>query len=142
MAEVPYARRQFGEDVEWGRRAVLAGWKIVNDPGSVVIHSHTSPILYEFKRVYLDHQNLHELFGLHTLPRWTDVPLCSVRYFLHLLPVVWRDDRDVAFKLWWTLKLPLYAFTQNLAQWLGAKSVAWKREGRHRWVDAVLRKSV
>jgi hypothetical protein len=65
-----------------------------------------------------------------------------VRYFLHLLPVVWRDDRDVAFKLWWTLKLPLYAFTQNLAQWLGAKSVAWKRDGRHRWVDALLRKSV
>ena len=142
MVEVPYARRQFGEDVEWGKRAVLAGWKIVNDPGSVVIHSHTSPVLYEFKRVYLDHQNLHELFGLHTLPRWTDVPLCAVRYFLHLLPVVWRDDRDVAFKLWWTLKLPLYAFTQNLAQWLGAKSVAWKRDGRHRWVDALLRKSV
>ncbi len=142
MIEVPYARRQFGEDVEWGSRAVVAGWKIVNDPKSVVIHSHDSPVLYEFKRVYLDHQNLFQLFGLHTLPRISDVPLCSVRYFLHLLPVVWRDDRSVGFRLWWTLKLPLYAFTQNLAQWLGAKSVQWRKEGKHSWVDALMKKSV
>jgi rhamnosyltransferase len=142
MRQIPFEKRQFGEDIAWAKQAVLAGWKIVNDPGAVVIHSHNSPVLYEFRRVFLDHQNIHDLVGLHTLPKWWMVPLFSVKAFLHLTAVVWRDDRGVLGKLWWTLKTPLYAFTQNLAQYLGAKSVRWKREGRHEWFDRRMRKGV
>ncbi|HYC76670.1 MAG TPA: glycosyltransferase [Planctomycetota bacterium] len=142
MAEIPYAKRQFGEDVEWGKRAILAGWKIAMDPGATVIHSHDSPVLYEFKRVYLDHQNLHDLFGLHTLPKAWMVPWFATRYCAQLLPEVWSDDRGLLYRLWWTLKLPLYAFTQNLAQYLGAKSVRWRREGRMEWLDRRLRSKV
>jgi hypothetical protein len=70
------------------------------------------------------------------------VPLFAVKAFFHLIPIVWRDDRSVPYKLWWTLKTPLYAFTQNLAQYLGAKSVRWKREGRHEWFDRRMRSGV
>ncbi len=142
METIPFEKRQFGEDIAWGRQAILGGWRLVNDPGSVVIHSHNSPVLYEFRRVYLDHQNIHDLVGLHTIPRWWMVPLFSVKALCHLLPVVWRDDRSVAYRLWWTLKTPLYAFTQNLAQYLGAKSVRWKREGRYEWFDQRMRRGV
>ncbi len=142
METLPFAKRQFGEDVEWGRRAILAGRKIVMDPGAVVIHSHDSPVLYEFKRVYLDHQNLFDLFGLRTIPKAWMVAWFSCRYFVSLLPPVWKDDRSLGYRLLWTLKLPLYAFTQNLAQYLGAKSAIWKREGRMEWFDRLLRKAV
>lgn len=142
MEALPFAKRQFGEDVEWGRRAILAGRKIVMDPGAVVIHSHDSPVLYEFKRVYLDHQNLFDLFGLRTIPKAWMVAWFSCRYFASLLPPVWKDDRSLGYRLLWTLKLPLYAFTQNLAQYLGAKSAIWKREGRMEWFDRLLRKAV
>jgi rhamnosyltransferase len=142
MDAVPFAKRQFGEDVEWCRRAILAGHRIVMDPGAVVVHSHDSPVMYEFKRVYLDHQNLYDLFGVHTIPRAWMVAWFSTRYFLSLLPAVWRDDRSLGYRLLWTLKLPLYAFTQNLAQYWGAKSVRWKREGRLEWFDRLLRRAV
>lgn len=142
MDALPYAERQFGEDVEWGRRAILAGKKIVMDPGAVVIHSHDAPVLYEFKRVYLDHQNLNDLFGLRTVPKAWMVPWFSTRYLLQLLPAVWRDDRGLLYRLLWTAKLPLYAFTQNLAQYLGAKSAGWRREGRFEWFDRLLRRAV
>jgi rhamnosyltransferase len=142
MERIPFEKRQFGEDIAWAKQAVLAGWKIVNDPGAVVIHSHNSPVLYEFRRVFLDHQNIHDLVGLHTIPKWWMVPLFSVKALFHLAPVVWRDDRGVLGKLWWTLKTPLYAFTQNLAQYLGAKSVRWKREGRYEWFDHVMRRGI
>ena len=66
MRDIPFEKRQFGEDIAWAKQALLAGWKIVNDPGAVVIHSHNSPVLYEFRRVFLDHQNIHDLVGLHT----------------------------------------------------------------------------
>jgi rhamnosyltransferase len=142
MLTIPFEKRQFGEDIAWAKQAILAGWKIVNDPRAVVIHSHDSPVMYEFRRVFLDHQNIHDLVGLHTIPRWWMVPLFSVKAFLHLTPVVWRDDRGFFYKLWWTLKTPLYAFTQNLAQYLGAKSVAWKRENRFEWFDRRMRRGV
>jgi rhamnosyltransferase len=142
METIPFEKRQFGEDIAWAKQAVLAGWKIVNDPGAVVIHSHNSPVLYEFRRVFLDHQNIHDLVGLHTIPRWWMVPLFSVKALFHLTPVVWRDERSVGGKLWWTLKTPLYAFTQNLAQYLGAKSVRWKREGRFEWFDRLMRQGI
>jgi rhamnosyltransferase len=142
MLAIPFEKRQFGEDVAWAKQALLGGWKIVNDPGAVVIHSHNSPVLYEFRRVFLDHQNIHDLVGIHTIPKWWMVPLFSVKLLFHLLPVVWKDDRGFFYKLWWTLKTPLYAFTQNLAQYLGAKSVRWKREGRHEWFDRRMRRGV
>jgi rhamnosyltransferase len=142
MLAIPFEKRQFGEDVAWAKQAILAGWKIVNDPGAVVIHSHDSPVLYEFRRVFLDHQNIHDLVGLHTIPKWWMVPLFSVKALFHLTAAVWRDDRGVLYRLWWTLKTPLYAFTQNLAQYLGARSVAWKREGRHEWFDRRMRKGI
>ena len=61
--EHPFQRRQFGEDVTWARGAILAGKKIVMEPRVAVIHSHQNSIWYEFRRAYLDHQNLNDLFG-------------------------------------------------------------------------------
>ena len=142
MAEVPFAKRQFGEDVDWGKRAILAGHTLVMDPRSVVIHSHNNPIFYEFKRVYLDHQNLHDLVGLHTVPTPWLVARCSTHLLFRLMGQVWRDDRPLGYRLGWLLKTPLYAFTQNFAQYLGAKSAS--RRGMFPWtrIDRWLRRGV
>lgn len=143
--EIPFRERQFGEDLDWGHRAVLAGWKLVFEPRSQVIHSHNNSIWYEFKRVYLDHQNLHRLFGVHTVPRWRDVLACSAHAVGHLARVVARDRQLAAWKkpLWWA-RVPPYGFSQNLAQFLGARSV-YKLEHadkRYARLDRLLRRGV
>jgi rhamnosyltransferase len=122
--ELPFHACRFGEDIEWATRVLLAGFTIVYEPASRVVHSHEKSMWYEFKRVYLDHQNLKRLFDIHTIPRRRDLLDCTARETRHLWDVVARDgtlDRRSRIK-WWARTLP-FAFSQNLAQFLGARSV-------------------
>ncbi len=143
--EIPFRKRRFGEDLDWGHRVVLAGWKVVFEPRSKVVHSHNNSIWYEFKRIYLDHHNLHQLFGVHTIPRWRDVWNCSLHGIGHFLKVVARDPglSPPGRLLWWSKVIP-YAFSQNLAQFLGARSVRKLKEGSraYAWLDRILRRGV
>lgn len=142
MEAIPFEKRQFGEDVAWGRAAILAGHVLVMDPRSVVVHSHNKPIFYEFKRVYLDHQNLSDLVGLQTVPTFWLVLKFSVKATFHLSKVVLKDDRSLGYRLLWLLKTPYYAFTQNLAQYLGARSTLRGRRGLMGKIDRWLRRGV
>ncbi len=63
----PFGYREFGEDVAFGKRLILAGHSIVFQPRSAVIHSHNRSPKEEGKRIYCDHQNLRELFDVHLL---------------------------------------------------------------------------
>ncbi|MFO1054582.1 MAG: glycosyltransferase [Planctomycetota bacterium] len=65
-----FGRRPFGEDVAFGRKLILSGWNIVFQARSAVVHSHNRPAREEGRRIYCDHQNLRDLFGLHLLPTW------------------------------------------------------------------------
>jgi rhamnosyltransferase len=143
--EIPFRERRFGEDLDWAHRALFAGHKIVFEPRSCVVHSHNNSMWYELKRVYLDHQNLHRLFGVHTVPRQRDLVSCTVAGALHLLRVV-ADDRSLTpgERLRWCARAIPYSFTQNLAQFLGARSVAKLAQGSglHRSLDRLLRRGV
>ena len=143
--EIPFRRRQFGEDIDWARRVVLAGRSIVFEPGSKVVHSHNRSIWYEFKRVYLDHQNLQRQFGVMTLPRRQDILICSRMAIAELRGIVDQaEDLGPLARVWWKLKAVPFGFTQNLAQFLGARSVLKLERGSlaYRLLDWVLRRGV
>ncbi len=142
MDSIPFERRQFGEDVAWGKEAILAGHTLVMDPKSVVIHSHERPIFYEFKRVYLDHANLNDLVGLQTVPTLWHVAKFSVAASMHLGGVIGRAKIPLAQKLFYWLKTPLYGMSQNLAQYLGAKASLAGKKGAFGKLDAWLRRGV
>jgi hypothetical protein len=63
-----FGHRNFGEDVAFGKKLILAGQSIVYEPKSAVIHSHNRSPKEEGKRIYCDHVNLRELFDVHVLP--------------------------------------------------------------------------
>lgn len=63
-----FGHRAFGEDVAFGKRVILGGNRIVFQPASAVIHSHNRSAVAEGKRIYCDHQNLKDLFGVHLVP--------------------------------------------------------------------------
>lgn len=122
--ELPFRRRSFGEDLDWGLRAIRAGHRLIFEPRSRVIHSHDRSMWYEFKRVYRDHQNLHELLDICTVPRWQDVWRCTKAAMPELLEAVREDPRlGTCGRLRWRLQSLPFSFTQNLAQHLGARSV-------------------
>lgn len=140
----PYEERRFGEDVAWAKRVLLAGQRIVFESDSVVVHSHEMSIWYEFRRIYADHANLHELFQVHTIPTRADL----WRAFRHQRRLYARILRELDLSFWQHLRarchsIP-YAFFENLAQYLGARSARKLAEGSrfYRWLDRKLRRGV
>lgn len=67
-ARHPFRQSPIGEDVEWAREVLIAGYRLAYVADAAVIHSHDRSATYEFLRTYLLHRRLYELFGLRTIP--------------------------------------------------------------------------
>lgn len=112
----PYRKTPIGEDVEWAREVLLAGYRLAYAPDAEVIHSHDRSARYEFARTYALHRRLFELFRLRTIP---SLPLL-IRAIASSLAVHLRcqkDTRAIALAVAWPA-----------GQYLGALSAVrgWK----------------
>lgn len=119
----PVPSRRFGEDVAWGKRVIEAGLAIAFAARSVVRHSHDDGAMAEFRRIYLDHANLHELFGVLTVPTfrsaWTNAR-SQRRVYLDLVARLSLPEGERERLRGFAARL---AFAETFAQWLGARSV-------------------
>jgi len=141
----PFSKTNFGEDIEWSLRVMQAGYKILYEPESVVVHSHNKSIWYEFRRVYLDHQNLHRLVGMDTITSIKDIWSCSRAAIAHLLHVASKEPGlSKLQRLKWQIKAVPFGFSQNLAQFLGVRSVAALDRGSSvaKFADKLLRRGI
>jgi rhamnosyltransferase len=64
MKEFPYSKVEFGEEREWSKRVLEAGYKLVYEPKSKVYHSHGTTIVGNYKRAFIDHKAMKELLGV------------------------------------------------------------------------------
>ena len=64
LDEFPIRDVDWAEDLLWAREVLLAGHKIVFEPGSVVKHSHADNLVHAFKRGYLDQAVVKNWFGV------------------------------------------------------------------------------
>ena len=135
---IPFQRVPFGEDIDWGLRALRAGHAIVYEPRARVEHSHNDSLWRDFKRVYADHRNLNRLLGMRLVPSLGAVARCT----LGGVSAVWRDVPLDAYgpgaRLYWRLYAVPWVLAQNAAQYLGAG--AHERGGRApwSWIDAAV----
>jgi len=133
--KVPFRQRRFGEDAAWARDVLLSGYKTVFEPASVVEHSHHNSMWYEFKRVYLDHRNWREVAEGALFNNLFEVFLASVNGVSER----WQelDELQVkgASKLYWMAYALPWSFSQNIAQYLGARS--YKAAIKIRWYNKV-----
>jgi rhamnosyltransferase len=139
----PFPERTFGEDVAWGKSVLLAGGAIAYEPTARVEHSHRIDIVREFKRLYCDHRNLHELFELFQVRNWRAVwhgAKGQQQFYRELLDA---QPLTRAEKLWWRLYSIPYSYAEGAAQFLGARS-HWKaKESRFwAWADRRIRRGV
>jgi rhamnosyltransferase len=116
-AEHPFKKTPIGEDIEWARDVLIAGYRLAYVPAAEVIHSHDRPARDEFVRTFVLHRRLYELFRLRTIPT---LPLLS-RAIASSLDLHWRrqpfSGRGVAL-----------AFAWPMGQYFGALSAVkgWK----------------
>ena len=68
LEEHPFERTRFGEDLRWGKAVVEAGYALVYEPASTVLHSHERGARYDLRRHYVHGALLAELFGLVPKP--------------------------------------------------------------------------
>jgi rhamnosyltransferase len=140
---IPLPERAFGEDVAWARAVLLSGGQIAFEPSAEVEHSHRVDLRREFRRLYCDHRNLYELFGLRNVTCWSGVWkgwAWQRSFYARLLA---GQALSRAQRLYWRAYSIPYALAETSAQFLGARS-PWKtRESRFwAWVDRRLRSGV
>jgi hypothetical protein len=104
---------------------VLAGGAIAYEPAAAVEHSHRIELVREFRRVYCDHRNLCELFGLFNVPTWKAVRSGGRAQARHYAELLGRLHLGSLERLRWRLYSIPYAFLETAAQFLGARS-NWK----------------
>jgi rhamnosyltransferase len=64
----PFPATPIGEDIEWAKTVLLAGYRLAYVPDAAVVHSHERSARYEFARTSVLHRRLYELFGVRTIP--------------------------------------------------------------------------
>jgi glycosyltransferase involved in cell wall biosynthesis len=141
---LPFAQVAFGEDIDWAQRALEAGHTLVYEPASCVHHSHNRPALYEFKRIYLDHQNLYRLFGLETIPTLRIALLCLFRAWVGYSLYVASSSAPWRAKLWLLCAhIPALVPAEVFGQYLGRHADEFlPRWGWFRRFDHALRRGV
>lgn len=139
----PFPERSFGEDVAWAREVLLAGGRIGFQPDARVEHSHDLELVREFKRIYCDHRNLVELFGLRNVSSWGEVWrgwAHQRRFYRELLAGL---DLPAGERLRWRSVSVVHALLETAAQFLGARS-HWKtgESAFWAWADRRIRAGV
>jgi len=144
MREHPFEQRTFGEDIDWARRVILAGYKLVFEPRSVVVHSHNYSAWRTLKRIYGDHSNLYDLHGVHTIKTRDELKRFTDEQTARYLKAIDEDPRlSPLQRRLWRLRARPHAYAENLGQYLGARSTELANDGFWgRWLDRVLRKGV
>lgn len=117
---IPYDRAYFAEDLDWGKKVLEAGHTIVYEPAAAVIHSHERSVWYEYKRTYVCHRRLYELFGLRTAPTLRDALRNGARSGIEDAAFAWRHERGWRRGAGLALRAPILAMLSSLAQWRGA----------------------
>lgn len=127
----PFARVDFAEDAEWADRVLRAGYTLIYEPASGVIHSHDYSLWDQFA------QNMDHARGM---TRHFELPVNPVRSGLfwmmrEFLRLFWLDARYLAAqpmplwrKLYWLGYSPLWHLASHLGARLGRgydKLPAW-----------------
>lgn len=141
--KIPFPEAAFGEDTKWALQALRAGCKLVYEPRSVVTHSHSKSLWYEFRRVYLDHQNWNRLVGLKLFPMKREILRAGFNGIFERWAELDTIQLPLASRIYWKAWAIPYSFSQNLAQFLGAISPKWlEKWPAFEAVDRFLRRGV
>jgi len=117
----PFSETEFGEDIEWAKRVLEAGYKIAYEPDSMVYHSHDFSILGWYKRNRINYSKLRTLFGINGIDNIYKLliyfPAYSIRDFYHLC----KHGARLKAILLNILIVPFYSFAEILGQYKGIR---------------------
>ena len=122
--KIPFPRTDFAEDLEWAKRVLEAGYKIVYEPESVVYHSHEFSVLGWHKKNLVNYSKLYSLFGFCAAGNVYKLLKNFIIYTLRDTFCLCKEKNDLKIILANIYLIPLYAFSAVLGQYRGFKANA------------------
>ncbi len=119
--KIPFPSASFAEDIEWSKQILEEGYKVVYEPEAAVIHSHARSVLYEYKRTYICHHRLYELFQLQTVPTIRHALRLTLSNIFNNSIFIAKHERRLLRKLRLLLRLPLLSVASVFGQYQGAR---------------------
>ena len=119
--EFLFGKVDFAEDLRWGKKVVEAGYTIVYEPRSVVVHSHERGALYDLRRHYVDQLVLEELFGARLVPNLPRLALGIPYSARHVYSLLRREEPAPERRPKLLLDAATYALASQLGAYLGCK---------------------
>jgi rhamnosyltransferase len=118
---LPFPRTDFAEDLEWSRRALEAGRKIVYEPAARVVHSHERGMRYEYARHFQHAAAMRRLFGWRMITGWRQFARRLVASTLRDGAYVLGQQRGVGRKLCELARVPCYASARAWGTFRGGR---------------------
>ena len=105
------------EDQDWAKRALQAGYSIVYEPASVVLHSHHYTPCGVFKRSFDEAWSLSEILGRPVFPNPFTGFIIFIYHCMHdFYSILSGNDR----KLEWFFKAPVFRFMRRTGLFIGS----------------------
>lgn len=117
----PFPETEFGEDIEWARRVLEAGYKIVYEPHSIVYHSHDYSVIDWYRRNRINYNRLNSLFGVNGIDNLFKLLLYFSIYSIRDFYYLCRDEGQLKAILLNIPLIPLYSFAEALGQYKGIR---------------------
>jgi rhamnosyltransferase len=135
--QIPFRFLAFAEDADWADRVLHAGFRLVFEPSSTVLHSHDYSIIEQFRQ-NVDHTEA--MVKLFDPPAYKDRWLL-LRQLKNLPKEVWRDSvfmrrspyhagSSLGERIGWILRSPFWHLASFTGGWVGANihrlPVSWR----------------
>ncbi len=95
LREFPIPEVDWAEDLLWAKSVLLAGYKIVLEPGSLVLHSHPETVRYALRRGYMDQDTVKKSFGVLYFDKKRAVLTGFPRLFLEQARVMFSREKSL-----------------------------------------------
>lgn len=117
--KLPFRKAEFAEDLLWARDVLEAGYKVVYEPASTVVHSHDYTLAEQFRQNFDDAAAVDKIAGAgsgkgNPALRLPGKMLGDAAY-------IWRGGGSLMYRLRWICYMPLWHIATLTGTLLGMK---------------------
>jgi len=124
LLHYPFKDIEFGEDLEWSKRMMEAGFKIVFEPESIVLHSHNFYYSFfkTFKRYFDDAKLNNYLLNIWSWRNFPRLCGCIIYKILRDIHYVSSLNQGLLYKIGWLFYSPIIRLAEFFGIIAGANS--------------------
>jgi len=124
LLKYPFENVEFGEDLEWAKRLLEKGFKIVFEPGSAVLHSHNFyySFIETFKRYFDDTKFNNSLLGVWPRQKFLLLFGHTAHKILRDVKYIFALPKGIVYKTGWLVYSPIIRTAELFGMIAGANS--------------------